>query len=303
LPELAAMKQTGLRAVLKALACGVRSPIKAGSHEADGATWKVASAVGVRRLVTASSQLLAAYADTLCFVDEREHPGVHGLVALTIDDGLCRQGPEHSLVPEVRALLKEHGAHATFFVCSEYLSGLGAEGLLSDGNELGNHMTHDSHKWARGPIEDFETDLLRCGEAIRELQPQGTKWFRAPGGKLTAAMGEVLDKHGLRHALGDCYCDDWAIEDSGFVARTLVGQAHSGSVVILHMPERGLREHCLVALRGLLEGLRAKGLRCVTLSALASKAPGILQEDSCAAVRPQDSPTAVTLQHEGRVEL
>ena len=26
-------------------------------------------------------------------------------------------------------------------------------------------------------------------------------------------MHGYVSKHGMQHALGDCYCDDWAIED------------------------------------------------------------------------------------------
>lgn len=73
-------------------------------------------------------------------------------------------------------------------------------------------------------------------------------WFRAPQGKYSARMHGVVCKHGMKHALGDCYCDDWAVEDSEWVAGTMLQQARAGSVMIAHMPERG----CLVS-EGLLK--------------------------------------------------
>lgn len=234
------------------------------------------SCIGGRNFTGFLSYLFSAYDDTLFYLDESRHPGVQGTVALTIDDGFSRNGAQSSLVPEVRALLKQHAARATFFLCSDYLTGCeaDAQSLLEDGHELANHMTMDSHKWAGGPIEEFEADLCVCSRALDAIRPEGQRgvgWFRAPGGRLTAAMREVMQRHGMRHALGDCYCDDWAIEDATYVAQTLLGQATSGSVIIMHMPERGFREHCLEALRQLLDGLSAKGLACVTLSDLVAR--------------------------------
>mmetsp|Transcript_81292 Transcript_81292/g.252306 ORF Transcript_81292/g.252306 Transcript_81292/m.252306 type:complete len:257 (+) Transcript_81292:73-843(+) len=242
--------------------------------------WNTLGCIGGRNVTGLLSRVFSAYDDTLFYLDESSHPGVQGCVALTIDDGLCRSGTECSLVSEVRELLKRHAARATFFLCSEYLSGCETEAqqLLEDGHEFANHMTLDSHKWAGGPLEEFEADLRVCSDKLEELHracPQEQRplaWFRAPGGKLTAPMREVLRGQGLRHALGDCYCDDWAIEDAAYVAQTLTGQARSGSVIIMHMPERGFREHCLEALEQLLEGLTRKGLTCVTLSDLVARA-------------------------------
>jgi len=254
-----------------------------GTQRSLRAVWTVASTFGVRNVGRAACVMLRQYRDTLLFFRVSDHPGVEGHVALTIDDGLCRSGPENSLVAEVRALLAEHEARATFFVCSDYLPGheADARGLLADGHEFGNHMTCDSHKWVSGPTQEFEDDLVACNCAIEQLllpqapssMPSGrVRWFRAPGGKLSFAMHAGLKRLGLRSALGDCYCDDWAIEDPRFIATTMLRQVTSGSVVILHMPERGFREHSLEALRLVLQGLRERGLRCVTLSSLSALA-------------------------------
>mmetsp|Transcript_10654 Transcript_10654/g.20672 ORF Transcript_10654/g.20672 Transcript_10654/m.20672 type:complete len:292 (+) Transcript_10654:29-904(+) len=254
-----------------------------GTQRSLRAVWTVASAVGVRNVGRAARVILRQYRDTLLFFRAADYPGVEGHVALTIDDGICRSGPENSLVAEVRNLLAEHGAKATFFVCSDYLPGYetDARGLLADGHEFGNHMTCDCHKWASGPAQEFQNDLLACNHAIEQLllpkapssMPSGrVRWFRAPGAKLSFAMRAGLERLGLRSALGDCYCDDWAIEDPQFIAKTMLRQVTSGSIVILHMPERGYREHSLEALRLVLEGLRQRGLRCVTLSKLSELA-------------------------------
>ena len=226
--------------------------------------WSAASAIGLRRL---RHMLPSHYRDTTFFWDSRT---VHGYVALTIDDGLCRSGPEASLVNEIRAVLREHEAHATFFVCSNYLKGVesAAADLVADGHELGNHMAEDRNfHYSKLPEADFEEELVAVTAAIEAVPGAAVRWFRAPQGMLTKRMARVVQRRGLKHALGDAYCDDWAMaHNARFVTRTLLHQCAHGSIIILHQPERGFREHTLQVLRDLLHGLTARGLRCLTLS-------------------------------------
>ena len=231
--------------------------------------WSTASAIGLRRLM---KMLPKAYKATTFFFD-----GVacKGHVGLTIDDGLCRNGPGPSMVAEVATLLKEHDARCTFFVCSEYLVGVEAEAeaLVHEGHELGNHMTSDKQFYFHKlPAGEFEQQLRGTTQAIEAVPGVGrVRWFRAPQALYTQSMERTVTSHGLRHALGDCYADDWAMEhNADFVARTILKQARDGSVIVLHQPERGFREHTFAILRQVLEGLRAKGLKCRTLSEMAS---------------------------------
>ena len=83
--------------------------------------WSSLTALGPRRCARCV-RCLRPYGDTLFFVDRGAT--TQKRVALTIDDGLSRGGAATSLTSEVLALLKSHGAHATFFVCSDYLSGV-----------------------------------------------------------------------------------------------------------------------------------------------------------------------------------
>jgi peptidoglycan/xylan/chitin deacetylase (PgdA/CDA1 family) len=228
--------------------------------------WSTTTLVGQRRLTALLSK--KAYGDTTFFF---EGEAVQGLVALTIDDGLCRHGAERSMVDAVASLLRTHGAHATFFVCSKYLVGLehAAQKLVTEGHELGNHMAEDlNFVYPKMKPEAFDTALGAATSAIEAAAP-GVKlrWFRAPQGIMTSTMAESVRQHGLKSALGDAYADDWAMaHNAAFVARTILQQATSGSIIILHQPEVGYREHTLTILQRVLEGLTAKGMRAVTLS-------------------------------------
>ena len=137
------------------------------------------------------------------------------------------------------------------------------------GNEFGNHLAEDKvGYYAKLSSEAFEEELQATTAAIELVPGACVRWFRAPQGVYTTQMRAVVNRHGLRHALGDAYCDDWAMTDSKYVSKTLAKQARPGSVIIMHMPERGFREHTYEALRELLEDLSARGLKCTTLTKL-----------------------------------
>ena len=174
------------------------------------------------------------------------------------------------MVDDVCEILRKHGAHATFFVCQKYLDGVeaSAAALVAEGHELGNHMSEDLNgHYPKLSEQAFDAELAQVTAAIETVAGAKVRWFRAPQGMLTHRMAQVVRRQGLKHALGDAYCDDWAMaHNPRFVTRTLLRQSTHGSIVILHQPERGFREHTLAILRDLLEGLTARGFRCVTLS-------------------------------------
>ena len=118
----------------------------------------------------------------------------------------------------------------------------------------------------------FAEELAASTAALEKAGAERVRWFRAPGGHLTPMMARVCQQQGLHHALGDVYCNDFAVTDTDYVARTMLRQATDGSVCIMHMPELGFREHGLESLSKLLDGLEARGMRCVTLSKLAELA-------------------------------
>lgn len=230
--------------------------------------WGGLSLVGMRRV---SKLLPSQYNDTSFYF-----PHIKGHVVLTIDDGLSRGGDETSMVEDVRQLLAEYEAKATFFVCSKYLDGVqdGAAALVSDGHEFGNHLREDlQFVYPKMEKDEFAAELASCSAAIEALPGHpSVRWFRAPQGFLSVAMADAVSEQGLRHALGDTYCDDWALEQNvPYAVRMLLEQVADGSIIIVHMPEKGFRQHTFAILKGLLEGLKQKQLRCLTLSEAAER--------------------------------
>jgi len=195
------------------------------------------------------------------------------VVALTVDDA-----PDAETTPEILAVLERHGARATFFVIADQIPG--NESLLrrivSEGHELGNHMTHDEPSFELSP-DDFERELLRAGELLAPFD--GTRWFRPGSGYYDDEMLDILDRHGYRCALGSIYPVDAQLPWSGLAAWWIDSQTEPGAVIILH--DRGERGRRTVETLGeVLPELGRKGYRVVTLSELAALAEPTHREAS-----------------------
>ena len=185
------------------------------------------------------------------------------VVALTIDDA-----PDAETTPEILAVLERHGARATFFVIADQIPGNESllERIVSEGHELGNHMTHDEPSFELDP-DDFERELLRAGEMLAPFD--GTRWFRPGSGYYDDEMLDILDRHGYRCALGSIYPVDAQLPWSGLAAWWIDARTEPGAVIILHdRGERGRRT--AETLSEVLPELGTKGYRVVTLSELAA---------------------------------
>jgi len=234
-------------------------------------TWKKAW-----RLVSQMPQRIifkGIYPSSLCYVPVEQYPSVQGFVGLTIDDAPGQLGPGASRLHEVQALLAEHDAHATFFVISDFVEGhehqLGK--LVANGHELANHCTSD-RSFFIDTETGFEQALLETEQKIDAIQRPEKRWFRAPKGMLSLPMMRVLHRHGYKHVVGDCYANDCEIGDPEFIANHMLEHVQSGSIIIIHTPEIGLREWNFKALHLILEGLKARQLKALNLTDLSKKA-------------------------------
>jgi peptidoglycan/xylan/chitin deacetylase (PgdA/CDA1 family) len=184
-------------------------------------------------------------------------------VALTIDDA-----PDAATTPDLLAVLKRHGARATFFVIAAQISGNESllERIVAEGHELGNHMTRDEPSIELTP-DVFERELLRAGAMLAPFG--GTRWFRPGSGYYDDVMLDLLDRHGYRCVLGSVYPIDAQLPWSGPAACWIRWRTKPGAVIILHdRGERGRRT--ARTLSKVLPTLSKKGYRVVTLSELAA---------------------------------
>ena len=231
--------------------------------------WEAQVAPGARRVVP------KLWPTSLCFFEQHKYPGVTGHVALTFDDAFCRPGNEaNAMVQEVRELMSKHGAAATFFTigncCSPQLDE-DIQGLLEDGSELSNHCSTD-RRHDEDDSEAFAASLDATDSELLRLQGRLNQWFRAPHGKLSNTMDDVLAVRGMQNVMFDSYGNDTQIPDGAYIANVMLRLIDHGSIGLIHMPERNFRLWNFTALQLFLEGLDKKGLKAVSLTELAKLA-------------------------------
>ena len=183
------------------------------------------------------------------------------VVALTVDDG-----PDPLTTPEILDLLRQHDAHATFFVISGRVAAnedLAAR-TIEEGHELGNHLNSDDPAILLDPAE-FERQLLASHAVLAQFDH--VRWFRPGSGWYHAEMLSTLSRHGYRCVLGSVYPFDAQIRSVRFATSYVLWNVRPGSVIVLHdHGGRGLRT--AAALATILPELKRRGFRVVTLSEL-----------------------------------
>jgi peptidoglycan/xylan/chitin deacetylase (PgdA/CDA1 family) len=187
------------------------------------------------------------------------------VVALTFDDG-----PTAEHTDEVLAILREHNVKATFFLIGRKMEGSPAETrrIVAEGHEVGNHsLTHPRMilkplSFVRGEIE--ATDAL-----IRAAGYEGPIHFRSPYGKKLLVLPFYLWRSSRLNIFWDVAPEgDRAIRaDPARIVEYVVAKTRPGSIILLHVMPRS-RRTSREALPGILQGLKDRGYRFVTVSEL-----------------------------------
>jgi peptidoglycan-N-acetylglucosamine deacetylase len=185
------------------------------------------------------------------------------VVALTFDDG-----PDPAGTHAVLDALKSRQVPATFFLIGRDIAahpGL-AHDIAAAGHEIGNHsFSHDrmigvTPAWVADEVE--ATDAL-----IRTTGYTGEILFRPPNGKKLFALPHYLAEHHRTTITWDVEPDSAGTPAAATVVSETLGQVRPGSIVLLHAMYAG-REQTRQAIGPILDGLKQRGYRFVTVSQL-----------------------------------
>lgn len=182
-------------------------------------------------------------------------------VALTFDDG-----PSAANTPRVLDILRNHGAHGTFFVVGESVNH--NSGILSravaEGNEIGVH-TWSHIKMTGSSSERINSEVSRSIDAITAASGQTPRLIRPPYGATNASIvNSMFETYGLTSVLWDVDTRDWQHPGVDVVVSRAVGNARPGSIILVH----DIHASTLAALEGIVSGLQARGFKLVTVSEL-----------------------------------
>lgn len=183
------------------------------------------------------------------------------LIALTIDDG-----PDPITTPKILDVLRRYGAHATFFIISNRVKGNETllKDMVSDGHELGNHLTEDKPSIQLSP-QEFESELLEAHNILSKFGE--LRWLRPASGWHNAAMVKIACTHSYQIVLGSIFPFDTHISSTWFSSKHILFNASPGSIIVLH--DSGSQgERTVSTLGKVLPELSKKGYRIITLSEL-----------------------------------
>ncbi len=187
-----------------------------------------------------------------------------GLVALTFDDG---PGPASY---DVLALLRKWKMHGTFFVLGSKAAADPAvlKKMVEEGHVVGNHS------WDHASLPTLKPAALaeqmdRTSAAITAATGQRTTIMRPPFGDFSAETNQWMRKHGMLPILWNVDSNDWALQDPKSVAANILDAPNFGPGAIILLHDGGAdRSMTINALPAILDGLKARGLRSVTIPEL-----------------------------------
>ncbi|MBT63413.1 MAG: hypothetical protein CML13_09410 [Puniceicoccaceae bacterium] len=206
-------------------------------------------------LLSASSITASLFAGTnITNIDTQEQ-----IVCLTFDDG------PNSGTKELLDLFKLEDVKATFFVKGKEVSKEPdiCRKIIAEGHEIGNHTYTHPHLPELASIEAIREEIASTQSIIETTAQVTPTVFRAPYLNINDDVYTVLGELDLVSIHSNRHTQDWKPDitaDEVFKLATESTQA--GDIVLMHDWSPATRE----AMPRIIETLRAKGLRFVTVS-------------------------------------
>lgn len=183
-----------------------------------------------------------------------------GTVALTFDDG-----PSPKYTPQVLAVLKRYGIHATFFVVAANAKRHPEliKAILAGGNTIAHHsMTHP--KLTKISAKRLQWEVGSAKKIISQLSGKPPACLRPPFGLTNKRVKTVIEQHGMIQVPIGYNSFDYTRPGVKKLIHNVVSRAHSGMVVLLHDGYKH-KQQTVDALPGIIEGIQKKGLGFSTI--------------------------------------
>ena len=191
------------------------------------------------------------------------------VVALTFDDGPW--GEEYTT--QVLKTLEEHDVKGTFF-----LNGSGIQqnmqsaiDLVNAGHQIGNH-SHSHKRMIFMALDEVREEVDSTTALIRQVGFEGEIYFRPPYGKKLFILPYYLKSEGIKTITWNVDPETYPkiAGSSASIAGYVVKNSTPGSIILLHVLGSKNKES-RDAIGPIIEGLRAKGYKFVTVSQLLGK--------------------------------
>ena len=211
--------------------------------------------------------MLLLFVPALCTSENRKVPAsvTHPLyrIALTFDDG-----PHPVFTEKTIAALEREQVPATFFVVGAQVEKYPdlALKLARAGHEVAVH-TYTHRNLCRLPDAEIKKELISTQQLIERITGKKPVLYRPPGGQHDPRVERAAEKFGMSMVLWTVFTNDHIVNDPAVISESVLRQAADGGIILFHSG----RPATLSALPGIIQELKSRGYRFVTVTQLTAK--------------------------------
>jgi peptidoglycan/xylan/chitin deacetylase (PgdA/CDA1 family) len=192
------------------------------------------------------------------------------VVALTFDDG-----PSPVWTPKILAELKKSGIKATFFMLGKHVLRYPdiARSVVNEGNEIGIH-SYEHKNYIFYTKFEVKKDIENTQKIIKDVIGKETFLFRPPKAWLSKREKKKIKGLGFEVVLWTLNSKDWVTFDDKYMIWYIIKNIRPGDIILFHdsggvfSTEGGNRDETVKAIPRLVEKLKQKGYRFLTVSKL-----------------------------------
>jgi len=192
------------------------------------------------------------------------------VVALTFDDG-----PSPKWTPLILDELKKGDVKATFFMLGEHVAKYPevARRVALEGHEIENH-TFTHHVLLYYKPDELVKEIKDAEKIIYDVTGVKTRYFRPPKAWLTDPEKIQLQEMGYKVVLWSLNSKDWVTFDDKYMIKYIYHHVRPGDIILFHdsggtfSTEGGDRHETVLAISRIIERLKERGYRFVTVSEL-----------------------------------
>lgn len=181
-------------------------------------------------------------------------------VALTFDDG-----PNPSTTPQILDILKNKGAHATFFLLGQNVDANKdlVKRIYDEGNEVASHSY--SHPLLTSLGDDqVKEEIQKTDKAIFQACGVLPRNIRAPYGSADARVGTITGKPFIHWSVDS---EDWKSKNAAAIIAQVKNTLYEGSIVLMH----DIQPATVEALPTVIDNMRAEGYEFVSVDTMLQK--------------------------------
>ena len=187
------------------------------------------------------------------------------VVALTYDDG-----PHPVFTPRLLDILDKYHVKATFFMVGKRMEAYPdiVREVVRRGHVIANHTYSHPSNIDLDTQAQVIRELDRCEQVIERLTGSRAHLFRPPKGMVDGSVFALADDEGYRTILWSVCADHHDALTPQLMAKRVIKHNRPGAIILAHDGSVGTRWKDVAATPLIIEALRKRGYRFVTVPEL-----------------------------------